>query len=109
MLRPCPSCGAPRHAKAGCGRCGWVPSALKPRPSRHARGLGADHDRIRAQVLAEEDACVLCGELVDKSLAGTHPQGPTAHHVHARAHGGANVRANYRLAHKRCNEQAGAA
>lgn len=111
-MTACPRCGAGRPRGAGCSRpqCGWTPaSTRRQRPSRHARGLGADHDRMRRRVLAEETHCVLCNQPVDLTLPGTHPDGPTAHHLTARAHGGDGTRANYRLAHKLCNEKAGAA
>lgn len=110
-LRPCPRCGHPRPAGAACPAldCDWLPANRRPRAGTTDRGLGGDHQAIRRQVLAEETACHYCRELVDKALPGTHPSGPVAAHVVARAHGGANVRANYRLAHKLCNEKAGTA
>ena len=104
MLKPCIDCGTPTsHTR--CPQC-HTPRA-RPRPSSHQRGLGAQHQRIRQIVLAEETYCWRCGKPVDKRLPGTHPHGPTADHIHDRADGGANHRANYRLAHRQCNSRAG--
>jgi len=51
MQHVCPTCGE-RIARVG---------QHDHRPSSHQRGLGAEHRRIRAEVLAEETACWICG------------------------------------------------
>lgn len=108
-LRPCPRCGHPRPTGGACPApdCDWMPWDQRPRGNTTARGLGGNHQAIRRQVLDEESLCVYCTEPVNKTLPGTHRRGPVAAHVIARAHGGANERDNYRLAHKDCNEKAG--
>jgi 5-methylcytosine-specific restriction endonuclease McrA len=64
--------------------------------------------RLRAQVIAEEHTCCLCGGQVDKTLPGTHPWGPTIQHVTSLNMGGApRDRNNTRLAHRTCNLRAG--
>ena len=65
---------------------------------------GRAWQRARAQVIEESEVCWICGDPVDRSLPGTHPEGPTVDHVRALARGGAQLdRANLRLAHLRCN------
>lgn len=70
-------------------------------------GLGTSVWRkARAAVLAREDRCYLCGELVDKSLPGSSPAGPTVDHTKARSAGGSLYDpSNLHLAHNRCNAQ----
>lgn len=106
---PCMDCGIPT---GGASRCeDHAPAAETARKRRygsaHQRGLGAAHRAVRAQVLAEETHCALCHEAVDLELPGTHPRGPTAHHLVRRRHGGEAVRDNYALAHNDCNARAG--
>lgn len=60
------------------------------------------HRRLRAQVLAEERACWICG------LPGTPADPLTLDHVLARANGGVHSRANARAAHRSCNSAKGA-
>ena len=65
--------------------------------------------RLRAQVLAEETRCWLCGHPVDRTLPGAHPQGPTVDHIIPLSRGGNPLdRNNARLAHRRCNVTRGA-
>lgn len=98
-VRDCLTCGASTTHGSRCPRCA---------PSARGGINTARHQRLRARVIAEETHCHLCGDLVDRQLPGTHPMGPTAHHVIPRSRGGPMLRGNYRLAHKRCNEKAGA-
>jgi 5-methylcytosine-specific restriction endonuclease McrA len=67
------------------------------------RGYGREWEAVRAQVLAEESVCHICGREVDKRLSGDDPLGPTVDHVRRLADSGTNERANLRLAHRRCN------
>lgn len=71
------------------------------------RGYDAEYDRNRHRVLSEESECWICLELVDKTLPGTHRNGPSVDHVIARDDGGTNERSNLRLAHLRCNTARG--
>lgn len=60
------------------------------------------HRRLRAQVLAEERLCWICGG------PGTPDDPLTLDHVIARANGGTHVRPNGRAAHRSCNSARGA-
>ena len=65
--------------------------------------------RLRAQVLAEEDMCWLCGQPVDKDLPAGHPMAPELDEVLPVSRGGSPYdRANVRLAHRLHNQQRGA-
>jgi 5-methylcytosine-specific restriction protein A len=87
-----------RHPKPGlCRDC-----ERERRPNTTQRGLGSNHQRIRRQVLAEENLCWICGQ-------PARPDDPlTADHVLSRAAGGRNTRSNYRAAHYSCNSSRGA-
>jgi 5-methylcytosine-specific restriction endonuclease McrA len=93
------SCGQ-LHARRGlCATCRR--ERERARGTSTQRGLGADHRRVREQVLAEETTCWLCGR------PGTADDPLVADHVLARADGGRNERANYRAAHASCNSRRG--
>ena len=63
---------------------------------------------LRAQVLAEEDVCWLCGLPVDKDLPAGHPMSAELDHVAPVSKGGALFdRANLRLSHRLHNQQRG--
>lgn len=90
------------------GKCG--PHAAEARAAKDAarpnfreRGYDAEYDRNHAVVLREETHCGLCGRLVDKSLPGTDPDGPSVDHIVPRSRGGSNARENLRLVHAREN------
>lgn len=57
----------------------------------------AAHNRLRAQVLAEERVCWICRK------PGTPDDPLTLDHVLSRARGGQHTRANGRAAHLSCN------
>ncbi len=58
----------------------------------------------RAFITTAPPFCALCGQWVDKTLPGTHRDGPTVDHITPRSRGGATIdRANCQLAHQRCN------
>jgi 5-methylcytosine-specific restriction endonuclease McrA len=61
--------------------------------------------KIRAQVLAEESVCWLCGNWIDQRLSGRHPLGPTVDHVDFNRRNCA--RWNLRAAHHSCNSSRG--
>lgn len=61
----------------------------------------------RAWVINHYDHCCICGEPVNKKLAGTHPLGPTLEHVIPLARGGQHHPNNWGLAHRRCNTEKG--
>jgi len=96
----CPGCGHPHDRRGHCAVCRRKRERV--RGSSDQRGLGAEHRRIREQVLREETACWICGG------RGTTDDPLTADHVVARAGGGRNVRSNYRAAHASCNSSRGA-
>lgn len=99
---PCNEPGCPALATYR-GRCKTHARAQEVRRgTRQQRGLGRDHEILRAQTLREEKHCWICGE-------GPRPNDPLeADHVTARANGGTNVRSNYRAAHASCNRRQGA-
>ena len=96
----CPGCGHPHDQRGRCAVCRR--KRERARGSSDQRGLGAEHRRMREQVLREETACWICGG------HGTADDPLTADHVVARADGGRNVRSNYRAAHLSCNSRRGA-
>lgn len=64
--------------------------------------------RLREQVLAEEDLCWLCNQLVDKTLPAGHPMAPELDEVIPVSKGGSPYeRTNVRLAHRLHNQQRG--
>lgn len=72
--------------------------------SNPRRANGYRRDQVRARVLAEEDICALCGELVDKALKTPDPGSPEVDEiVRIRDGGDPFDRANCRLTHRRCN------
>jgi 5-methylcytosine-specific restriction enzyme A len=97
--RPCLDCGIPSSGSR-CPRHQRDHEQRRGTPAE--RGLGADHRRIREQVLREERVCWLC-------LEPARPGDPlTADHVVPRAQGGTNTRQNMRAAHRSCNSRRGA-
>jgi len=92
ILKHCAARGCSTLVPAGTARCG-----LHARPGR-----GQAHRLARAQTLAEEQVCWLCGQ-------PARPTDPlTADHVVPRANGGPDARWNYRAAHLSCNRRRGA-
>nr|WP_232307293.1 HNH endonuclease signature motif containing protein [Sphingomonas sp. Y57] len=59
------------------------------RTSRHERGYGREHDRMRERVLREEPLCRLC------DAAGLVTATTTADHIVPLAEGGTGDRSNY--------------
>jgi 5-methylcytosine-specific restriction endonuclease McrA len=57
------------------------------------RGLNAEYEQLRRQVLAEEDRCWRCGSGVDLTVG----------HVTPRSRGGLNVRSNLHAECAHCN------
>jgi 5-methylcytosine-specific restriction endonuclease McrA len=63
---------------------------------------------LRAQVLAEEDHCHICGRLVEKDLHWLDPWSAVVDEIVAISRGGSPFsRDNVRLAHRRCNARRG--
>lgn len=53
--------------------------------------------------------CALCGQPIDYTLRGNHPQAFTVDHRHARMHGGPPLDpTNWQPAHRSCNSRRGA-
>lgn len=64
--------------------------------------------KVRAQVLAEEDHCAICGEWVDKELPPGLPGSPEVDEIVPVSRGGSPyLRENCRLTCRRCNRQRG--
>lgn len=83
------------------------PSWNRNKKPRERKGrVGARWRKLRAQVLAEETHCWLCGEEVDVSLPAGFPGSPEADHVVPVGAGGAQEdRDNLRLSHRACNRR----
>lgn len=87
-----------------------------PTPTYQRKGRGASKGRagrrwraLRAQVALEEPTCWRCGNPFDHHLPRRHPDAFTVDHVIplSKAPWLAEVRANLRAAHHRCNAAAG--
>lgn len=78
-------------------------------PSSNPRYFnGPKRERIRKQVLREEDHCWLCGEAVDAKLRAGLPQSPEVDEILPISLGGSPIdRSNVRLAHRLCNQKRG--
>jgi 5-methylcytosine-specific restriction endonuclease McrA len=107
-MRVCSGCGTliPAGTKSSGYKCRDCANRIQRakrarRGSTTERGLGAQHQRLARQVLAEEPTCWLCGEpaRVDDPLE--------VDHVIPRSEGGATTRANLRAAHRSCNRSRG--
>lgn len=64
--------------------------------------------KVRQIVLDTYDSCWICGNFVDKTLSGRHPDGPSVDHLdpiaYGHIHGGDPLDLDrLRLAHLRCN------
>ena len=71
-------------------------------------GNGHRRRRVRAQVLAEEDHCAICGQLVDKDLPPYLPGSPEVDEIIPYSKGGSPyARDNCRLTHRGCNVRRG--
>lgn len=79
------------------------PGSEDTRPNWRERGYDKRYDRNHKRVLRDETLCWICGDVVDKTLSGRDPKGPSVDHVIPRAQGGSNDRDNLRLAHLSCN------
>ena len=90
-LKACAVGGHPFQPVNNEARC-----PLHRLPSR-----GRQHRRVRAQVLAEENTCWICGG------EGTEDDPLTLDHVIPRAVGGPTTRENGRAAHASCNYRRG--
>ena len=78
----------------------------RPKVNRYANG----HRRrqVRAQVLAEEDNCAICGLPVDKTLPAGLAGSPEVDEIIPVSKGGSPYdRANCRLTCRRCNARRG--
>jgi len=91
---------APRRAcghAPGTGECRACKAARdRRRPSRQARGLGAEYERERRAVLKDATHCVSCGRPF------TATRRPTAGHVIPRVQGGGS-RGNLEVQCHVCN------
>jgi 5-methylcytosine-specific restriction protein A len=70
-----------------------------PRASRHKRGYGKEHERIRAELLRDVIYCEHCRKRND---AGRFTLGTVADHIVPLAKGGTGDRSNYQLLCRSC-------
>jgi 5-methylcytosine-specific restriction endonuclease McrA len=76
--------------------------------SNPRRTNGHRRNQVRARVLAEEDICWLCDELVDKTLPPFLDGSPEVDEIVPIALGGSPIdRSNCRLSHRICNVRRG--
>lgn len=74
--------------------------------SRYANG--SRRRALRKRILAEEDVCALCGDLVDKTLKTPDPYSPEVDEIMPFSLGGDPLaRSNTQLAHRICNQRKG--
>lgn len=97
--RPCLDCGTPTPGSR-CPTC--QARKTMARGTRQQRGLGRDHELMRAALLSTARVCALCG------LPPTATDPLTAGHKVARANGGTNEASNYQAEHASCNYSKGA-
>lgn len=69
-----------------------------PTTSRHERGYGTEHDKMRARLLREVVTCEDCAR------NGIETPGTIADHIKPLAHGGTGERSNYQLLCKPCSD-----
>lgn len=78
---------------------------MPAKPRRNPRQANGHRRRqLRAQVLAEEDHCGICGRAVDKTLPPGLPGSPEVDEIIPVSRGGSPyLRENCRLSHRACN------
>lgn len=70
------------------------------------RAVGSRWRKVRAEVLATEVKCGICGQAIDLELRNPHPRSAQVDHIVPRVAGGAVLeRANLRAAHRECNQR----
>lgn len=71
--------------------------------------IGASYRQRRATAIANSGGmCCLCGEAMNLSVNGRHPDGPTLEHLLPVSRGGSGVDpANLSASHRRCNTSRG--
>ena len=73
-----------------------------------ARRTGSVWNKLKAQVLKEEDHCWICNKPVTKTIKWPDPMSPSVDHVIPINQGGSQTtRSNLRLAHLSCNSSRG--
>lgn len=113
-LNSCAACGQPfrgRAARACSDACSTELRLERWRSqNRRRRSYGIKREPYTLAAIARRDAdtCHLCTFLVDMSLSGLDPWGPTVDHVLPLALGGDDTPANVKLAHRDCNIWKGA-
>lgn len=113
-LAECRMCGTPfqrdkTHKHLCSDECKSI--AAKDRDRRqNVRRRGAvagEHYSLKMVIDKSGGCCHLCGEVVDVSLAGSHPDGPSIDHLVPLTHGGLDCFTNVALAHLHCNVSRG--
>jgi 5-methylcytosine-specific restriction protein A len=74
-----------------------------PRTSRHERGYGTEHDKMRALLMR---TIILCEECTRQ---GRSTRGTIADHIKPLAKGGTGARSNYQLLCQPCSDAKGLA
>lgn len=77
------------------------------RPVASKRDRGTTWNRKRDRIIRENDYCFICGDVVDKSLPGNDPMGPSIDHLIPVSKGGTDDDENLYLAHLMCNKRRG--
>jgi len=97
----CPNCKTLHPGTGLCPHCRRA--AARRRSARRGtttqRGLGADHRKAAALVLAGATVCAICGK------PPTRNDPLTAGHIIAREDGGTNDPSNYQAEHRSCNSR----
>lgn len=76
--------------------------------ARYRNGSTRAYRNNRAQCIAEETHCWICGRIIDKTLTYPHPRSPSADHLVPKADGGTDDRSNLAASHLGCNIGRGA-
>ena len=116
---PCAECGKPFENVYGVKNRVYCSSECMRRRNqriakarRRARQRGLPHDSIDPIAVFERDGwrCHICGGLTVLELRGSiEPDAPELDHVVALANGGSHTWGNVACAHRRCNQDKGAA
>ena len=94
LAKPCLTCGQTTRSGSYCPRCDQ-----RRRGTPTQRGYTATYQRLRLEVLDEEDICWICGQ------PGRPGDPLTADHVTPLRDGGPTTRTNLRAAHRSCNSR----
>ena len=101
-----------RSSKGIGGRASKCNACIRPQKRqiqqvRRVKKYKLPFERFDDREIFERDywICQLCGEPVNKSLDGNHPDGPTVDHYIPLGRGGHHTRENTGLSHRHCNAE----